>query len=103
MDTLRNRGEAAAKRADHGHGYVLGDVTVGEDDIEGEGRPVALLIYGDLFDVGDLLADGGEMIVRNSLKAAMLSGDLLSSLASCLVQGVALGVLMERARWEKRP
>jgi hypothetical protein len=61
------------------------------------------LSYGDLFDIGELLIEGGAGAVEHFgvlVRAGQIS--LEAALASVLLQGVGTGVLMERARWEKR-
>lgn len=75
----------------------------GTGALRGEAVPSTLAVFGDLFDLGELLTQGGARVIDTSL-VDIVSGanDPVSALASLYAQGVATGVLMERARWERR-
>lgn len=69
---------------------------------EGADTQVMRGAYGDLFDVTELLDEGGMYLVQAFLRdIARGYRDPTSALASLLFQGTAIGVLMERARWER--
>jgi hypothetical protein len=60
--------------------------------------------YGDLFLMDELFVDGGHSLVSHGINVFMGgSEDLYSVLASLMMQSMATGVLMERARWERKP
>lgn len=87
-----------------GVSYVVGNIGADLDsgEVDGDGVDAMRLIFGDLVDVGELIAEGGASIVSSALGSVMLGrNDPVSSCLSLFVQGVATGVLMERARWER--
>lgn len=59
--------------------------------------------YGDLFDPGEVLAEGGvDLALRTIVDIGVHGHDPIAGMLSAYMQGVALGVLMERARWERQ-
>lgn len=100
MRALTTRVDQVSDRDASGQAEV-GRVLVGDGDMTGDGAPSTRLIYGDLFDIGDMMADGGSSMVLMALQSVARGQQPMSVLASILIQGVGLGVLMERARWER--
>lgn len=99
---LRDRADASNADRDWKGSAELGNILVGSGRLSGD-KSATLMVYGDLVDVADLM-ESGVLIVKSAM-LSMVEGkqDLFSGLASMLIQGVATGVLMERARWERKP
>lgn len=74
-------------------------------DVSGEGAAQTLMVYGDLFSIPELFVAfmGGEGNVIDGHIAGVESGEfeLRSTLMSLVQQATAMGVLMERQRWER--
>ena len=102
VDMMNARSEARGMRGEKpiSAGTVFVDFEAGSVALNQ--ADTLLSVYGDLFDVAELLQEGGAMMVRNYLHDIVTGDhDPLSALSSLLFQGVAIGVLMERARWER--
>lgn len=78
-------------------------INLAEDAMDGEGALSMRMVYGDLFEIPELMREGGASLAHRYVNE-MLSGesDLFSSLVTMYLQGCGLGVLMERRRWEHR-
>lgn len=57
-------------------------------------------VYGDLFDVGDVILMSEPIIHAFLLDIASERRDPVSAMASLYLQAAGVGVLMERKRWE---
>lgn len=64
---------------------------------EGEGMDIYRRAYGDLFELGELVA-AGSGVIRAFKDLVDAGDDVASVLFSLYLQAVATGVLMERAR-----
>lgn len=81
-----------------GDQMCAGPVRITEHGAVGEGMSPILRAAGDLFDPG-----AGVEMIRAAIVDMLRDGDVQSALATVVLQSTALGVLMERARWERRP
>lgn len=69
--------------------------------LDGPGAQAMLRVYGDLFDPGEALTAGGFGLCKAFIQDIAAGGtDPFDAMASLWFQGLALGVLMERERWE---
>lgn len=99
VDTLDARVVAIS---DGGTFVDCGPIRIRKDGLTGEGVDPLLRAYGDLFDPGELLAEGGMSLILKTIVGIAQTSDPRSEMATLFMQAAALGVLMERARWEKR-
>lgn len=86
------------------HIHDAGTMTYNPETARFSGGAIDLfrLVYGDLFDFEELLAEGGASLLRHAVATMRQDGeDEMSVLISLLTQSVAVGVLMERARAER--
>lgn len=86
-------------------GFVdIGLTTVDGTGIGGVGADAMRRVHGDLVDTGEFIDDVALGWINATLDG-VTSGkfDPISALASLSIQSVALGVLMERQRWEAKP
>jgi hypothetical protein len=91
--------EIAPRR--HYAGEVRLDAQTGR--LEGEGLDAFRRVYGDLFDIEELFAQGGMAMLLHGVRVLMGGEeDLISVLSSLVMQAAGTGVLMERLRWEER-
>jgi hypothetical protein len=95
----------ARVRAISGGGNVVncGPVVVDGEEVSGSGADPLLKAYGDLLDSGEFLSEAGVPLVGVALVQIASDGGFQSPLLGLALQAAALGVLMERARWERRP
>lgn len=109
MSRLPEKGEAtAAAEALERRLHAIGDgenfvaeVNVNTDDMRGEG-PAVRAAYGDLFVIGEM-AQAAEIPVNNFIYDIATGTMPDVALRSMYLLAVAHGVLMERARWERKP
>jgi hypothetical protein len=80
-----------------------GPVLIDGTEMSGPGVDPLLKAYGDLLDSGEFLSEAGLPLVRVALAEMGIGGSVQSALLGLVLQGAALGVLMERARWERKP
>lgn len=88
------------------HFHHAGNLTLDAEtgSFSGDALDAFRCAYGDLFLMDELFAEGGHSLVAHGIGVLMGEDeDLYSVLASLMMQSVATGVLMERARWERRP
>lgn len=102
-DAMNARAEALGiERDDVG---VVGDLQLlsdgNETAVTGAAVDPLRRIYGDLFDVAEAMEIGAPVV--HELIADLVAGeiDLQSGLGSMFFQGLALGVMMERQRWQR--
>lgn len=58
-------------------------------------------VYGDLFDVGELVALSASICAAFMVDIATERRDPMSALVSVYLQAAGIGVLIERARWQR--
>lgn len=89
--------------AEGGGEVITGAIAIGVNSgsIAGDTSPL-LAAYEDLFDVGELLTEAGLGFVMETIAKIALgrSVDVNSELISMYMQAAALGVLIERGRWQ---
>lgn len=77
----------------------IGTLELSEDgELVGQAAMTLRAVYGDLYDFGEVLALAASML--REFIADLENGTPADSVASLLLQGVGIGVLIERARWE---
>jgi hypothetical protein len=96
QEMLDARVHAIADGAEH---LESGPVSVHEGHLVGGADPI-FAAYGDLFDPGEVLSEIGFLMVKAAAADVVRTMDPLSALSTLLLQGMALGVLQERLRWE---
>jgi hypothetical protein len=84
----------------HDAGDLEFDATAGV--MSGEAAKKFRLAYGDLFTTEEVLQEGGLSLLGSTAEVWLRENDVLSVLASLMLQSMAIGVLMERHRWEER-
>lgn len=90
-DTSEHMHDAGDMEFDMGAGVMSGSAAV-----------KFRLAYGDLFKTEEVLKEGGVSLLVATAKVWLKEQDTLSVLASLMLQSMAIGVLMERRRWEAR-
>jgi hypothetical protein len=101
FDAMDNRAKAtAAARSEHIHDAGTVNFDPVTRHFSGGAVEIYRLVYGDLFSFEELFEEGGAALIRHALAATdEPEEDLASVLLSLLAQSVAVGCLMERARW----
>ena len=100
MDQRARATMAERKKHIHDAGRINFDPET--QQFSGGGATIYRLVYGDLFDFGELLTEGGASLIKHAIATmAEPDEDDLSVLISLVSQAVAIGVLMERARWQR--
>lgn len=77
----------------------VGSLEIGESGlVDGVALEALRRVYGDLFDIEEVLFAASRTLVQfmDDLDAGMPT----DTIASLLLQGFGLGVLIERARWQ---
>jgi hypothetical protein len=71
------------------------------DGAHGEGLVALRQACGDLFDPAEFIDRIGVKLIHAALEDAVRERDAGSAVATAVLQAAALGVLIERARWER--
>lgn len=96
--------DARVRAISNGSSLVMcGPVLIDGDEMSGPGVDPLLKAYGDLLDSGEFVSEAGIPLVGVALIDMARNGGIQSALLGLALQAAALGVLMERARWERRP
>jgi hypothetical protein len=99
-------GQAATLVEQRPHLHHAGSLTLDAQTgtFSGDAVDAFRCAYGDLFLMDELFAEGGHSLISHGIRVLMGGDeDLYSVLASLMMQSMATGVLMERARWERKP
>jgi hypothetical protein len=112
VSRLPEKGEAkrAADAMDRRAELVIGRTNVIEDvggleintrtaEATGDGMDAYRKVFGDLFDLGDTVAVTWDL-VAGFIEQLARTEDPQGVLMSLFLQGVGLGVMMERQRWQ---
>lgn len=78
------------------------EVNLRTGEVSGDGIDVYRPVYGDLFEIGEMLQMGLRITDLFEEIAEANPDELRHVLISLYLQAVGTGVLMERARWERR-
>lgn len=101
FDRINERAKAGVTETRPGFHHA-GDLSGGGSKrLTGSAADVFRHVYGDLFDIDDLVNGGADALAVASIEVVMRGSDLFSVFMSTILEAVAIGVLMERARWEK--
>lgn len=99
---LDNRAELVIGRTDRIMGVGDIEINMADGSADGDGMDAYRKVYGDLFDLGETLQATRDLIDGFMLEIAR-TGDAYGVITSLFLQGVGLGAMMERQRWEQRP
>jgi hypothetical protein len=101
-ETLNARMEASVQ-FEAGESFDIGMILVDRRTGETGNNPEFSVhaIYGDLFDVGEMLATSAGVTEMFIADIATGRRDVMSAMLSLYLMAAGHGVLLERARWEK--
>ena len=101
FNKMDERAHAAVRnRTDHVHDAGTLAMNPATGAFGGDALDAFRFVYGDLFVMEEVLAEGGLSIIRHAMRVGEQGDDeLVSAVFSLALQFCAVGVLMERARW----
>lgn len=81
----------------------VGDLAINltSGETSGTGLDAYRKVYGDLFDLGEMMATSTPLI-QNFMLSLLTSEDPMGVMTSLFLQGAGMGVMMERQRWTER-
>jgi hypothetical protein len=100
---LNDRMDAAVGADENNDAVTTGDLIISPDGVTGPGLVDLLRVYGDLFDVHEVLSESGiaSLAWRHERDVEAGREALPSALVMYGIQCMAHGVLQERLRWER--
>ena len=101
-EAMNARMRAAAENITEGETFDVGLVSVNRKTRDTNDMEFGIRgVYGDLFDVGEMIASAAGLIEMFIADIATGRRDVMSACVSMYLMAAGQGVLIERGRWER--